>query len=133
MQRFSKLCLHHLPNKLNRPLIVSGTVDGEDSIPSQHLNNSMGIDEILELQLPFEEADMWLIPHIQWDVINFLRYSVTVISDDTDVLVLMLGTYTSKNSVEKDYKNCIRRAEGVTKECGLYSTHNVYEHCVAIL
>ena len=90
MQPFSKSCLHHLAKRLNRPLIVNGTVDGEYSIPTQHLNNSMGIDEILELQLPFEEADMWLISHIQWDVINFLRYSVTVISDDTDVLVLML-------------------------------------------
>ena len=33
----------------------------------------MGIDEIWELQLTFKEADMWLIPHIQWDVIHFLR------------------------------------------------------------
>ena len=50
----------------------------------------MGMDGICELTLPFEEVDMWLIPHIQWDVINFLQYSVTVISDDTDVLVLIL-------------------------------------------
>ena len=35
MQRFSKSCLLHLPNRLNRPLIVGGTVDGEYSIPSQ--------------------------------------------------------------------------------------------------
>ena len=73
MQRFSKSCLLHLAKRLNRPLIVGGTVDGEDSIPAQHLNNAMSVDEILELQLPFEEADMWLIPNIQWDVIKLLR------------------------------------------------------------
>ena len=54
-----------------RPLIVSGTVDGEDSIPAQHLNSAMGIDEVCKLQLTFKEADVWLIPHIQWDVIHF--------------------------------------------------------------
>ena len=54
-----------------RSLIVSGTVDGEDSIPAQHLNNAMGIDGICKLQIIFEEADMRLIPHIQWDVIHF--------------------------------------------------------------
>ena len=48
MQRFSKSCLLYLAKQLNRPLIVSGTVDGEDSIPAQHLNNAMGIDEILK-------------------------------------------------------------------------------------
>ena len=48
-QRFSKSCLLHLAKRVNRPLIVSGTVDGEDSIPAQHLNNAMGIDEIWEL------------------------------------------------------------------------------------
>ena len=41
---------------------------------------------------------MWLIPHIQWDVINFLQYSVTVISDDTDVLLLILLFYFKKFS-----------------------------------
>ena len=42
-QSFSKSCLLHLAKRLNRPLIVSGTVDGEDSIPAQHLNSAMGI------------------------------------------------------------------------------------------
>ena len=35
-QRFPKSCLLHLAKKMIRPLIVSGTVDGEDSIPAQH-------------------------------------------------------------------------------------------------
>ena len=70
-QHFSKSCLLHLAKRMIRPLIVSGTVDGKESIPAQHLNSAMGIDKICKLQLTFEEADMRLIPHIQWDVIHF--------------------------------------------------------------
>ena len=105
--------LLHLAKRLNRPLIVSGTLNGEDSVPAQHLNNAMGIDEILELQLPFEEADMWLIPQIQWDVINFLRYSVTVISDDTDVLVLML--FYLKKISRQGLRELYQKSRGIDK------------------
>ena len=89
-QRFDKSCLFHLVKRVNRPFIVSGTLDGQYSNLAQHLNSAMGIDEIFEFQLPFEEADMRLIPHIQWNVIDFLRSSVTVIPDYTDALVLLL-------------------------------------------
>ena len=56
---------------MNRELIVSGTVDEEDSTQVQRLNSALGIDEIGELELPFLEADMQLIPHIHWELANF--------------------------------------------------------------
>ena len=113
-QLFPKSCLLHLTKRLSRPLIVGGTVDGEDSILAQNLNNAMGIDEIRKLQLPFEEADMWLIPHIQWDVINFLQYSVTVISDDTDVLLLLLLNF--KKFSRQGLRELYQKGQGSDKK-----------------
>ena len=85
------------------PLIVSGTVDGKKLNSSSTFHSTTGIDEICELQLPFEKADMRLIPHIQWDVIHFLQSSVT----EFLMILMYLCFSTSKNSVENDYENCI--------------------------
>ena len=124
-QRFAKSYLLHLAKRVHRQLIVSGTVDGEDSIPAQHLNSGMDIAEISELQLPFEEADMRLIPHIQWDVINCSRSSVTVVSDDTDVLILLLFYFKhfSQNGLQKLY---LQKGRGSNKK--MFPIHTMYSN-----
>ena len=80
-----------------REVIVSGKITGNQSTQAEHLNRTMAIDKIPELQVPYEEADMRLIPHIQYGVTKFSRTSVTVISDDTDVLILLLFYFKDFN------------------------------------
>ena len=92
----------------------------------------MGIDEICELQLPFEEADMRLIPHIQWDVIHFLRYSVTVISDDSDVLVLLLFFF--KKFSRQGLRELYQKGRGSDKKIRpIHTMFTVYAPWGAIL
>ena len=96
-QEFAKTYLLELAKKANREVIVSGTITENQSTTAEHLNRTLAIDKIPELRVPYEEADMRLIPHIQYDVAKFSRTTVTVISDDTDVLILLLFYFKDFN------------------------------------
>ena len=89
-QNFAKGYLIDLAKKVNQELIVSGTLEGEISMPALYLNNHLDVNTVDALEYPYEEADMRIIPHIYWDVRQFSRKCLTVMSGDTDVFILLL-------------------------------------------
>ena len=70
-------------------MILSGVVMNEEQRPCTFVHYNHNISEIHSLKSNIEEADHRLIPHIQWSLQEGHK-NFAVISNDTDVLVLLL-------------------------------------------
>ncbi len=93
-QSLAKSALINMSLEVNKEVVVSGTVEDDKPLPALHLNDGGQVEQINELKLDnMEEADMRIMPHILWDVINFSRKSLIVVSEDTDVVILLLFYY----------------------------------------
>ena len=87
------------------------------------LNNEGHVNEINDLRSGLEEADMRIIPHIHWDVIKYSRKCLTVISEDTDVVVLLLYYFNVFSA--REFKNCLLDFVRVTEK-DVADTHDIF-------
>lgn len=72
-------------------MIFSGVVRNEETYPAVFVNGGdLSVTEIAELAFDFEEADLRIIPHIKWNLIYKYNSNCLVLSNDTDVVVLLL-------------------------------------------
>ena len=69
-------------------VVVSGVIHDDNSTPAKLATSESVVLDIPALQLRIEEADMRLIPHVHWLLSTSSK--VVVISNDTDVLCLLL-------------------------------------------
>ena len=80
-----------LAMKKKVPLVLSGTIKDDISLPPQYVDvDNESVENVEDLTLEIEEADLRIIPHIAWNIkrnINIKNF--IVISRDTDVIVLL--------------------------------------------
>ena len=101
-EKFQSFVISHvldLARKIKISIIFSGTVVENVSKPALHLNELGNVQQIDQLNFKYEEADLRIIPHIGWDITMFSRSRVTVVSEDTDVLVLLLHYFEKFHSL----------------------------------
>ena len=82
--------LHRFREFSNSEVVVGGVIENNVSLPAQRLSGDTAISEITALQIGIEEADMRIIPHIDWILSQTSTENIVVISNDTDVLALLL-------------------------------------------
>ena len=84
----------------NKTIILSGyTSNSGESFPAdKYIEGSNNI--LTELELPIEEADLRIIPHVQ-HVIKQGNLRVIVTSNDTDVVVLLIHYYKVFKSINE--------------------------------
>ena len=84
-----------LSSNRNHDIVVSGTLQDQVKKPCKKFSrNSSECVEISALKSCIEEADHRIIPHIQWCLREGCN-DFAVISNDTDVLVLLLHYYST--------------------------------------
>ena len=94
-QLFVRDFISDLAQKIQKPVVMSGIIENDIFQPAMYINQLGNVTKLDELNLQLEEADLRLIPHIGWDILTFKRKCITVISEDTDVLVLLLHYFES--------------------------------------
>ena len=86
----SDVILRHACKENKLLTIVSGTIQEHGATPALMVSStSSEILEVPVLRLNIEEADMRIIPHIKWSALRG-QSKITVVSNDTDALVLLL-------------------------------------------
>ena len=93
LQIFAKNKILELAKLLNINVVMSGVIiDNENLLPGIFYNREEGKNiPIPELKFSYEEADMRIIPHIKWEIESYPeRKRVLVISQDTDIVILLL-------------------------------------------
>ena len=100
-QSYVKFKFQALAREVTKSVILSGVVIDNTLQPATFLTEQGEVQSIFELNFDHEEADFQIIPHIGWDITTFSRKSVTVVSEDTDVLVLLLHYFNSFNATRK--------------------------------
>ena len=92
MQSYFCENLKVLAMKKKVPLVLSGTIKDETALPAQYVDvDHELVENIQDLTLEIEEADLRIIPHIAWNIKRNRNISnFIVISRDTDVIVLLL-------------------------------------------
>ena len=98
-QSYVKSKFQALAREVTKSVILSGVVIDNTPQPATFLTEQGEVQSIFELNFDHEEADFRIIPHIGWDITTFSRKSVTVVSEDTDVLVLLLHYFNSFNTL----------------------------------
>ena len=84
----------------NKTIILSGyTSNSGESFPTdKYIEGSNNI--LTELELPIEEADLRIIPHVQY-AIKQGNLRVIVTSNDIDVVVLLIQCYKVLQSINE--------------------------------
>ena len=90
LQNFMKHKLISKCKEENVLLVVSGTITNEDSNPAEAVIGE-NVEVLDELNLRIEEADWRIIPHVKWALQNGNVDQFCIYSNDTDVVVLILG------------------------------------------
>jgi hypothetical protein len=93
LQQFFADTVYQMAKENDINLVVSGTVLGEDPQPSRGIINKQEHHDIGLLKSSIEEADGRIIPHIHWSLTSKEYKNFVVLSNDTDVLVLILHYY----------------------------------------
>jgi len=78
-----------LSQSSNIPCVVSGTRDGNKDTKAVYCNGSV-VQEISQLAASIEEADLRIIIHIHFSLWYEKRTKLLILSNDTDVLALLL-------------------------------------------
>ena len=118
IQALSKSFFSDKSKVSNKTIILSGyTSNSWESFPAdKYIEGSNNI--LTEFELPIEEADLRIIPHVQY-AIKEGNLRVTVTSNDTDVVVLLIHYYKVFNQLMNF---------GYIME--LVKKHNIYQYIV---
>ena len=103
LQNFISAQFLESAKKMKCNIVLSGILEDQVERPCQRfISDTCQCVEVPELKSCIEEADHRIIPHINWSLLNGMK-SITVVSSDTDVLVLLIHYYKtfSSNGLQK--------------------------------
>lgn len=103
LQNFISTQFLESAKKMKCNIVLSGILEDQEERPChRYISDTSQCVEVPELKSCIEEADHRIIPHINWSLLNGMK-SITVVSSDTDVLVLLIHYYRafSSNGLQK--------------------------------
>ena len=124
LQKLFAGSVFEMAKQSNFNIVFSGTVVGEEPQPCTAIIEHQEQNDIVPLRSMIEEADSRMILHINWSV-TFQKYkNFVVLSNDTDVLVLILHYFKQfkHHGIEKLW---IRMGTGASKR--LIPIHHLYQ------
>ena len=114
MQQFFSEAASEIAKENNVNVVLSGTVIGKEAQPCKAIIDGQEYQDIELLKSSIEEADCRIVPHIDWSLTSMGYKNFVILSNDTDVLVLIL-TYFRHFKARGILKVWIRVGSGASK------------------
>ena len=123
LQQFFSDALLQMAKENNINIVLSGKVVGQEVQPCRAFIDHQEYSDIEPLKSSLEEADSRVISHLHWSLTCQGIQNFVVLSNDTDVLVLILHYYRQfkDHGIQKTW---IRMGSGVKKR--LLPVHHLY-------